>query len=61
VPDFVVERANRPLKPRSFAVLLTVSRSWIGLIGLSLSSALRTRRIGFGVLVTTFPFFPTVD
>jgi hypothetical protein len=60
-PDFVVEKANRPLNPRSFAVLLTVSRSWIGLIGLSLSSALRTRRTGFGLIVMTFPFFPTDD
>jgi hypothetical protein len=61
VPDFVIERVNRPLKPRSFAVLLTISRSWIGLIGLSLSSASRTRRTGFGVVVITFPFFPIDD
>jgi hypothetical protein len=60
-PDFVVERANRPLKPRSFAILLTVSRSCIGLIGLSLLSASRTRRTGFSVMVMTFPFFPTVN
>jgi hypothetical protein len=50
-----------PLKPRSFAVLLTVSRSRSGLIGLILSSASRTRRTGFGFKVYTFPFFPIED
>jgi hypothetical protein len=60
-PDFVIERANRPLKPRSFTVLLTVLRSCISLISLSLLSASRTRRTGFSMIVMTFLFFPTVN